>query len=673
MKLSGNNRLTRWALFLQGYKFTINYKKGILLTSADALSRVPWDEMNETKDQIEQIPSKSENDLADRLTIDFETYDDQNEMMIGVITTSNSTLPTMDEIQSAIKECPDFAKIYKYVKEGVLPPNDDLARRIVAESQDYVLQDEILYHLYMPRTKRIDRALATIKQVCVPTPYRERVAEELHSKNAHIGFDRLYSTVRSRYFWPQMYTFLHKFVMTCLDCQKCKRQIHPNQTPLGAIPVASPATRWNVDFHGPFVESEGKKYVLVFICQTSGWPEVVATSDVSATTVVRCLYDCIVSRFGTPRGITLQSDNGSGFVAQLTKLCCETFGVKQCFTSAYNPQANVRVESWADILHKSLRVMCEKQTDWAKHLQAVAFSYRASATTNSLLSPFEIMFGRSMEFPLDISIGASEKLFSSPEAYYAEIGPKLEIMHQIAQQNVSENAERHRNRENKNAKLPELKPGDKVLLYDPTTKKGQCAKLKVRYQGPYLIVKSHAGHTFMLQDLKTGKTLKRAVHARRLRPLREREHYLHDEGARSKTVYETMIDTVTIKIVLEDITTVDVGVVVCFVDKQLNPVGETSERLFKEGGSDIIESLLSAKRNNDEGESKLIVIAETGRLAKIDRLVCCVVQNDMNEADVLKSIVRQAVRVTNDLSENVAIPFADLKEIQNKEWFVAQQ
>lgn len=41
MHLIGNGRLTRWALFLQPYKFTVRYLKGELLTAADALSRIP--------------------------------------------------------------------------------------------------------------------------------------------------------------------------------------------------------------------------------------------------------------------------------------------------------------------------------------------------------------------------------------------------------------------------------------------------------------------------------------------------------------------------------------------------------------------------------------------------------------------------------------------------------
>ena len=40
MRLTGNNRLARSALFLQQYKFTISYIKGSTLTAADAISRL---------------------------------------------------------------------------------------------------------------------------------------------------------------------------------------------------------------------------------------------------------------------------------------------------------------------------------------------------------------------------------------------------------------------------------------------------------------------------------------------------------------------------------------------------------------------------------------------------------------------------------------------------------
>jgi len=44
LKVSANNRLARWSLALQPYKFTIKHVQGKKLTAADGLSRRPYDE-----------------------------------------------------------------------------------------------------------------------------------------------------------------------------------------------------------------------------------------------------------------------------------------------------------------------------------------------------------------------------------------------------------------------------------------------------------------------------------------------------------------------------------------------------------------------------------------------------------------------------------------------------
>jgi len=40
--VSASNRLARWALALQPYKFTTNYKEGKKLTATDGISRRPY-------------------------------------------------------------------------------------------------------------------------------------------------------------------------------------------------------------------------------------------------------------------------------------------------------------------------------------------------------------------------------------------------------------------------------------------------------------------------------------------------------------------------------------------------------------------------------------------------------------------------------------------------------
>src|SRR5664279_2491865 len=257
------------------------------------------------------------------------------------------------------------------------------------------------------------------------------------------------------------------------------------------------------------------------IDSTSMWVELVATEDCTADTVVKALFDNVVSRFGLPRGISFLTDNGSAFVSRLQAVFCKTFKIKQLFTSLHHPQTNSRAEEFGDTLNKSLRILCASQTDWSSHLQAVAMAYRATATTNTGLSPHEVIFGRPMPLAIDWSLLAEEPTIPSIEAYMEDIRPKLHILHQIAIENARDNAQLKARRVNETAVPPSFKCGDKVLLFNPVVKKGECVKLKRRYVGPYFIIDCRPGYNYMLKELSTGKELKRPVHANRFRSLRE--------------------------------------------------------------------------------------------------------------------------------------------------------
>jgi Integrase zinc binding domain/Integrase core domain len=255
------------------------------------------------------------------LTIEHGPVDFEFDLDVAGITATSSTAVTNlaeTDLKLRLQECPDFAPLIRYLSKGILPTNDDDARKIILEAPDYILEDDVLYHLYTPRIKNLARAKAVIRQLCVPVDLRPQVAIELHDNNAHVGFDRLYALARTKFYWSGMYTFLRQHVVTCQTCQQAKRPTGRGKTPLTSLPVPPPLTRWHMDFHGPLAPSDGKRYILVLIDTTSMWVELIPVADMTAQTVVGALYDNVIARFGVPKGLSVLTDNGSAFIAQLS-------------------------------------------------------------------------------------------------------------------------------------------------------------------------------------------------------------------------------------------------------------------------------------------------------------------------------------------------------------------
>jgi len=134
MKLAVNNRLTRWALFLLSYKFTVTSKQGPLLTSEDAIYRIPR-VGQVTEDETELIASVGRNilsSISDRIVIEFVNYDViPMDCAVAATTEQRRLLPTLKEIKTAKHNSSDFSHINTYLNQGTLQSNDKIARKTV--------------------------------------------------------------------------------------------------------------------------------------------------------------------------------------------------------------------------------------------------------------------------------------------------------------------------------------------------------------------------------------------------------------------------------------------------------------------------------------------------------------------------------------------------------------
>ena len=158
-----NGRLGRWSLLLQPYDFEIKHKSGKKHGNADGLSRRPYKkECNNEKtvtDLIEHLPVLATGNLNNDSASEKIVYElDFDGGFLGHEVTKTINAVSFESKIDLPKEQRDDKLVNQYIEflsHGLLPDDSKLARVVEIRSQDMILQDNLLYHLYTPGNRRI--------------------------------------------------------------------------------------------------------------------------------------------------------------------------------------------------------------------------------------------------------------------------------------------------------------------------------------------------------------------------------------------------------------------------------------------------------------------------------------------------------------------------------------
>jgi len=129
---------------------------------------------------------------------------------------------------------------------------------------------------------------------------------------------------------------------------------------------------------------------------------------------------------------------------------------------------------------KSLRLECKDQTEWADRIPSVLYSYRASVATPLDVSPYFALYGREMNVAIDTTLMSDTETAPDVHRYTTELIPKLKVVQEAIQKNLRNSNAISKDMYDRKSQEPDLVLGAKVLLHDPTTRKGECPKLKQR-------------------------------------------------------------------------------------------------------------------------------------------------------------------------------------------------
>lgn len=348
-------RMQHYAIFLQGFRYNIKYKRSEENANADAFSRLPI--------QYEE-PSLLEE--ADAFEI--------NQI---------STMPVSAErIAEETKKDVSLAKLLDALENGT---ELDANFRFGVKQEEFSLQNGCIM-----------RGI----RVVIPETLRREVLKDLHY--AHFGSTRMKELARSFCWWGGIDKSIEQLSSDCKDCAEHRSNPKKVTTHHWEYPK-KPFERIHCDYAGPFLG------VYFFICVDafSKWPEVHILKEISTESTIPILQSIFAS-FGLP--VKIITDNGAQFTSHKFQEFCKSNGIIHKRSAPFHPASNGQAERYVQIIKSKLKCLLNSSDNLHVKLQNVLTHYRITPHPVTGKSPADSIFNYSVRSKFSLMIPEEKAL-----------------------------------------------------------------------------------------------------------------------------------------------------------------------------------------------------------------------------------------------------------------------
>nr|GEX22970.1 reverse transcriptase domain-containing protein [Tanacetum cinerariifolium] len=232
-----------------------------------------------------------------------------------------------------------------------------------------------------------------------------------------------------------------------------------------------------IDFMGPFLSSQGNKYMLVAVYYLSKWVEAKALPTNDARVVCKFLKN-LFARFGTPRAII--SDRETHFCNDQFAKVMLKYGVTHRLATAYHPQTSGQVGVSNRGLKRIFeRTVGENRASWSDKLDDALWAFRTSYKTPIGCTLYKLVYRKACHLPIELE----------HKAYWA-----------LKHANYDLQTEKTKRLHDSKIKDRVFNIDDRVLLFNSRLKIFS-SKLKTHWSGPFTIT-----HVFLYGTVELSQT-----------------------------------------------------------------------------------------------------------------------------------------------------------------------
>ena len=383
-------RLSRWAIALMEYSFTVKHIRGTCNRTADSLSRLPVVDKNSISapfpnvqnptnfnlpESIKKIESADSEIIADIKYLSFypnaeETLCTINQVVGEANVAAWDLVPlSISEVAAATKTCKIFGKLYRAVKLGSLDIKDKDLSKFQGVFDSLYIENDVLHFG---------------NRICIPPKYHDRLLSELHS--THIGAISMKKVVRDLFWWPGISRDIDNIAAKCSGCKKYRKK-----TPANSLSVWPFARRPMERVHIDYFEYRGK-HVLIMVDAFSKkiWCHYLGT-DTTAAVTCAALFNWFCTETGSPT--TLVSDNGPQFTSNFFATKMKLWNIKHIFSPPYHPMSNGLAERGVGLVKDRLKKMnvSSKPIDLYVSLAQICKVHGLTPHSSTDRCPFELI------------------------------------------------------------------------------------------------------------------------------------------------------------------------------------------------------------------------------------------------------------------------------------------
>ena len=415
----------------------------------------------------------------------------------------------LKDLKAAYLTSPHFRDIYIYLLQNKLPLKKATAKRVEANSRDYMTLDGLLFKIVEGKREEPFTVL------CIPTSKVHVLLEYYHSSimAGHPGIRKSFMTISQRFYCPNLEDQLRAYITGCHTCQLFKKGKHFDRPFQKRINLNVPAmTRISMDMK-EMPPSNGYTHILVLLCEISNFMVALPLHSTRTQTILETFQKGYIAYFGTPSHIICDQD--PAFTSTLMEAFAEHLKIKMVMVSTTNHKslmAEHGIKSLSNILVKHLTGLWS----WYNCLPYAMLCYNSYSTPNlDSFSPYELVFGHKLVLNQDLEKEPSVVVTGHFQAYYEKLRKTLKYMRDRLQKFRSERTDLW----NRNKTYHAYEAGQIVYMYQAkgTLVNTGSRKIACYFVGPLVIYKAVSPNQFLLMSL-TGQVYPHLVEETRIKP-----------------------------------------------------------------------------------------------------------------------------------------------------------